>query len=342
MTTVATSKNKSGSHSTSTHRSDSHRSTAQRGKTQDSVYRDGYKASGKHDATREKYRMVISYVLSFILALFLTLFTVCLTTMNCLFSEGFFCDVMQEDYYRAVLNEIVTEAEDYTIPVGLDMSVLEGVFTINDVRRDINGNITAAFRGYDYQPNLEEANVRLYANAAADITENKVLVEGSMEDVINAYIADIDEFYLDKVQIPGMSLIEYARKYVKSGVTAALIILFVLSFALTATLIKLYHYPHQGMRFVVYATGGCAIMMFVVPFHLYLSKVYAHVLVTPEYFYVFVSNYFKQILLSLMKASLLWLLVTVGCVILIYLSKHGYLEGRLTRKIQKKMKLRRV
>lgn len=339
----------SHSHNTSAHRSDAHGNGAHSSsshhsgrRTQHSGYRAEEKVLSKAEATREKYRMVISYVLSFILALFFTLFTVCLTAMNCLFSEGFFCDVMQEDYYRAVLNEIVTEAEDYTIPVGLDMSVLEGVFTIDDVKRDINGNVTAAFRGYDYQPDLTEANVRLYANAAADIAENRVIVEGSMENVINAYIADIDEFYLDKVKIPGMSLIEYARKYVKSGVTAALIILFVLSFVLTATLIRLYHYPHQGMRFVVYATGGCAIMMFVVPFHLYLSKAYAHVFVTPEYFYVFVSNYFKQILLSLMKASLLWLLVTIVCAVLIYLSKHGYLEGRLTRKIRKKLKLRRA
>ena len=327
----------SGSHSSGTHHSGSHSS-----RTQNTVYRDEDKTPAKSDPSREKYRMVISYLFSFILALFLTLFSVCLTAMNCLFSEGFFCSVMREDYYQAVLNEIVTEAEDYTIPVGLDMSVLEGVFTINDVRRDINGNITAAFRGYEYQPDLKEANVRLYANAAADIAEHNVAVEGSVEDVINTYVGEIDEFYLDKVTVPGMTLIEYARRNVKSGVTAVLIVLFVLSFVLILTLIRLYHYPHQGLRFVAYAAGGCALMMFAVPFKLYLDKVYAHILVSPEYFYVFVSNYVRQILLSLMKASLLWFILTIGCVILIYLSKHGYLEGRLTRKIQKKLGLRRA
>lgn len=318
-----------GRHSASVKQHTTHHRTAYRG-----THHSGKNAA---DKSRENYRKGISYVFSFILSMFLLLGTVCFAALNSLFSESFFCSVIQNDYYEAVLTEIVTEAEDYTIPVGLELSVLDGVFTIDDVKRDVNGHVTAAFRGYEFRPNLESENARLYANVAAYLEEGHVAVEGETEEVIQAYIEDINDIYLDKVPMPGMALIKAAREKVKGVVTAALIVLFALSFILAVVLLRLYRYPHQGMRFISYAAGGCALMCFVLPFWLYLSKVYAHVLVTPQYFYIFVSGYLRCVLESFMKTALIWLFITVGCMVYIYLSKNGLLSGKVGEKISKKI-----
>ena len=139
------------------------------------------------------------------------------------------------------------------------------------------------------------------------------------------------------MRIPGINLIKVVREKAKGAVTFALILLFALSAVLFVVLLKLYRYPHKGLRYVAYASGGCSLMSFVVPFILYLSKVYAHVQASPEYFYNFVTNYLMQILFSFMYAALLWLIFTVACVVLVYLSKNGKLNGKLEKKIRKKL-----
>lgn len=286
---------------------------------------------------RERTRTVISYLFSFILSMFLLLMTVCLASLNILFSEGFFCRVIGDEYYQSVLSEIVTQAEDYTLPVGFDVSVLDGVFTIDDVRHDVNGHITAAYRGYQYTPDMETENNRLYANISASLEEDHVDMEGDVKDIIDAYVKDIDGIYLGEVPMPGIALIKAAREKVKGIVSTAAIVLFVLSLALSVVLVKLYKYPHHGLQYVTYAAGGCTLMSFGVPFYLWMTRVYARVFVTPEYFYVFVSEYLKQVLESFMRISLLWLLITVACGVYIYLSRNGWFEKKGKGRWQKKL-----
>lgn len=302
----------------------------------------GEHSSGKHDtgaekAARNRYRKIISYTFSFILSLFLLLGTVCVVALTCLFSEGFFFSVINDDYYAAVLSDVITEAEDYTIPAEFDVSVLDGVFTVADVKHDVNGHVTAAFRGYSYTPDMETENNKLYANVAAYIAESGVKVEGDADTVIAAYIVEIDKIYLERVRLPGINLIKVAREKIKGVVTFALIVLFALSLILIVVLLKLYRYPHKGLRYVSYAAGGCTLMSFVLPFILYLSKVYAHVQVSPEYFYHFVTNYLRQILFSFMQAALIWLVLNIVCIVFIYLSKNGMLNGKIEKKIKKKL-----
>lgn len=298
---------------------------------------EGSHHSGKsaEQISRNRYRKIVSYTFSFILSLFMLLATICFVSLTSLFSESFFNNVITNDYYESVLSEIITEAEDYTIPAEFDIAVLDGVFTLSDVKRDVNGHVTAAFRGYNYTPDMQTENDKLYANVSAYISESGVPM-GEEEDentVIAAYVQEIDSIYLDKVRIPGINLIKVAREKVKNIVTFALIVLFASSLALFVVLMRLYRYPHKGLRYIAYAAGGCTLMSFVLPFILYLSKVYAHVQVSPEYFYHFVTNYLKQILFSFMQASFIWLVLTIACAVLIYLLKNDIIGNKSKKKM---------
>lgn len=286
----------------------------------------------------ERYRMIVSYTLSFVLSLFMLLGTVCLIALTSLFSESFFCSVIKDDYYNSVLSEITTASEDYTIPAEFDISVLNDVFTVADVKRDVNGYVMAAFRGYNYKPDMQSQNNRLYANVSNFVAESNMKIEGDEESVISAYVDEIDKIYLSKVTIPGIDLIKAAREKIKGFVTAALILLFAFSLILCVVLIRLYRYPHQGTRFIAYSAGGCGLMSFVLPFSLYLSKVYAHIQVSPEYFYNFLTSYLKHILFGFMQASLFWIIFTIACGVFVYLSKNGMLGGRLQNKIMRKLR----
>lgn len=292
--------------------------------------------SGKsaEEISRRRYRKIISYTFSFILSLFMLMATVCLVALTSLFSESFFYSIINSTYYESVLADVVTEAQDYTIPAEFDIAVLDDVFTVTDVKRDVNGHVTAAFRGYNYSPDLQTENEKLYANVSNYIAESGVHMEDDEDTVIAAYVQEIDKIYLERVKIPGINLIKVAREKVKGAVTFALILLFALSIALIVVLIRLYRHPHQGLRYITYAAGGCTLMSFVLPFGLYLSKVYTRVQVSPEYFYHFVTGYLKQILFSFMQASLIWLVVTITCVVLVYMLKNGMIGNKkaLTRK----------
>ena len=273
------------------------------------------------------YRSVVSYVISFILSVFLLLATVCAVAYLCVFSESHLISLLGNGYYEGVLKNVVTSAEDITMPTGIDISVVDGVFDTETVKRDVDGYIKAAFRGEEYVPDTADSDARLYRNVSEFLDSHDVTLVEDKKDTINAYINEVNAVYAKYTRLPGLGMIsEYRVKYVKP-VGIAFIALAVLSAVLAAVIIKMYHHPHRGMRFIAYAFGGTALMSFAAPLALLVSGRYEGIQLSPEHFYRFAVDYISDALTGCIIAAAVWLVLTIACVAAIYFMRQKLLQN---------------
>ena len=286
-------------------------------------YRKSRRRKSSHHYSDSKVRNLLSYFFAFLLSVVFVILTALLIIRFGIFSESRFLSVFDADYYQYTMDVIRTNAEYYVQPTGIDPSVLEDAFRTEDIEADIRGNVHAAFSGGEYTPDTTELARRLDSNLRAFFSANQIVpAEGTIQDVIDEFTADIAKIYAKSVTLPGLESIGLLRaRYLRydklaiMGLLAAFLILLI-------TIIRLHHYIHRSLRYVAYAAGSAALMLFIVPCGLYLSKFYVGFNFQPRYFYHFMVCLVVRILQSLMLSGIFWLVVTIVLAFIIFMRRR--------------------
>lgn len=265
-----------------------------------------------HHSSDSRMRNLISYFFSFLLSVIFVLLTALMIIRFGILAESRFLSVFDEDYYQYTMDVIRSNAEYYTTPTGIDLAVLDDAFNTEEIETDVRGNVHAAFSGSEYTPDTAAMSRRLDTNLRAFFAANQVVPEtGTIQDVIDEFTTDIVKIYADTVKLPGLASIGQLRtrymKYDRYGIIA----LAVIALILIITIIRLHHYIHRSLRYIAYAAGGAALMCFIVPCGLYLSKFYVGFNFQPRYFYHFMVSLVVKLLESVMLTGLFWLLITI-------------------------------
>ena len=232
-------------------------------------------------------RFIVSYVLSFVLSLILLCGSVLVAIEISLFNQNSFVGLVGRNYYTAVYDEVTRGMRSYTIPTGIDVSVVEGIVSVDDVMSDLNGCMYSIFEGSDYTP-----------------LENQ-------DEIIDAYVEDINNVYINNIKMPVLKYIVKAKTVYDRYLIPALIILLGLVVLIGATLIMMYRRRYKGLRYLAYATGAAAVMSFGLPFYILIKGVYRNFLLSPEHFYNLMVSYVRNALMTCLSVALFWAVVTV-------------------------------
>lgn len=261
-------------------------------------------------------RAVVSYILSFLLTLALTAATGAVLVRFGGLSAKAIDSFLDEDYYRAALGDLVTEAEDYTIPTNISVSVLEDVFYQEDVKKDTLGYLYAAFSGSDYEPDFTGSDERLMNNLIRFFEEEDIERDGEIDAICNGYIAEIDEIYIKNVSVPGLETISSVGVKYGLALLAGAAMAAVLSLGLAFFILKLHRPASKGLKYLAYATGATAAICFILPAVLFFSRSYTKLNLTPEHLYRFTTGFISHILGRCMIAAGVWFAVTAVLVVL--------------------------
>lgn len=272
---------------------------------------------GKRRRQKSTGRNAVSLIFSFFLSLSLLALTVLLIARFGILSESRFLSTLDDAYYQYTLNYINEQTGYYTLPTGLASSVLDDVFTVSEVRSDVNANVVNAFRHVDSDIDTTHAEERLSANVAQFFSDNGVEASEETQQITDTYVDEIMDIYRTAVRMPGLDAIVKVRDIFMRYFPFALIALLALSVVLIVTLLRLHHFVHRGMRYVAYATGGAALMSFVVPFMLYHSGFYRGLKLTPQFFYHFGVSFIEHVLKTCLLGSLVLLVVTIALIVVI-------------------------
>ena len=272
-----------------------------------------------NDAYRRpsRTRNWVSLVLSFFLALALVAEAALLIVHVGVFSEGGFLSVLDETYYQLVRTYVDDQCYYYTIPTGIKPEVARDLFTVEDVQYDVRQHILGTFAGSEYEPDMSAAEELLTERVNSFFTESGVKLSAETDQICSTYVSEIMDIYRDVVKMPGLGTIANIRNsYMKYSLIGSVVVGLAI-IILTVTIQRLHHFPHRAMRYLAYATGGAALMCFVVPFAIYQSGAYLGLNFTPQYFYHFGTSLVAHVLKLCMFAGLGLLVVTVVLILVI-------------------------
>lgn len=272
----------------------------------------------KHRTKKSASRNAVSLVFSFFLALTMLLIMVLLALRIGVVSRVGFVSVLDNDYYQYTLDYIEDQTRYYTLPTGIDPTVLDGVFTIGEVKNDVDGMLTGKLNGSGYNPKTEEMSKRLTDNVYRIFTADGVSVaEGSSADeIVTSYVDEIMGIYKEAITMPGVDVIVRIRDEFKQWYVVGLITCVALSAVLIASIVRLHHYRHRAMRYISYSMGGAALMGFVLPLILLISGFYKGLSLSPQYFYHFGVSLISRVLIIFMIGAGVLFALMLLCIII--------------------------
>lgn len=230
-----------------------------------------------------------------------------------------FISVLDDEYYTLTLDYIEEKANYYTLPTGIDPSVLDGVFNVDEIRTDVDGFAAGAIDGTGYVAKTDDLHSRVITRVDAAFATDGVTTGdgGDADEIAHAYADDIVEIYLDAVQMPGLDVVTQVHDVYVRFYLIAVVFLIALSVVLSIAIVHMHHFKHRGMRYLAYATGGATLMGFVLPFIIYVSGFYKGLNVQPQFFYHFCVSLVGHVLRLCMISSAILLLITIALVVLI-------------------------
>lgn len=268
----------------------------------------------KHRSKRSTSRNAVSLVFGFFLSLVLLLLTLLCVMRVGVVSQAGFLSVLDNDYYQFTLDYIEDQARYYTLPTGIDPSVVEDVFTREEVEADVNGMLAGKFSGSGYNPKTDNISERLSNNVYRVFAADGIqIAEGSSADEItSAYVDEIMGIYKNAVTMPGIDAIVRVRDEFTQWFVVGLVVLVAVAAVLMASIVRLHHYRHRALRYMAYSFGGAALMASVLPCILLVSGFYKGLSVSPQYFYHFaVSLVSRSLVLCMAGGGVLFALMLV-------------------------------
>ena len=157
----------------------------------------------------------IKFLLSFIESVLITIIVILGIIKWTVYSPSYFKNILaSNNYYEKVSNDISDATLDYNVSSGLASSILNDLYTIDDVKEDINYYVDNYYLGNKITINSDKITTKLKENIDNYLLEYDVSIK-SMED-INSYILEVGEIYTNKITLYGL-LDGYAKTFKTLG-----------------------------------------------------------------------------------------------------------------------------
>ncbi len=278
-------------------------------------------------------RNMLSYIFSFILAVTLTVIAVVITAGHFL-SANYLKKMINSDYVSDLMKEVKNEAVDYTLPTGIDTSVLDDVFTEDRIMEDVKTYIGNSFTSNKYEITTEELAKKLTENTMAYIKSQNISGEG-VDAAVGDYVTAICNIYKKRIKLIGMDYIARVGNMFKRYFAIVLIALVVFAAANIFLCIKLHTHIHRGLRYVAYAFGAAGIMTFAAPMGAIINGFYKRLRITPLYFNHLISEYIGNAMKFMILLSIIWFIIMIADIIYISTLRRRVVRKHKTHKKSK-------
>ena len=252
----------------------------------------------------------LEYFMALLLCLALFLLSVVLIARGIL-TNKYTISRLPKTYCANLYKDIQNSLSDYTIPTGLDVSVLDGVISEEQVEIDFNSVIRNSHPGDGYTLDTSTLEGKLNLNVTNFLEQNSVIDEESSA-AVDKYVKEIGELYRKNIRLPGLDYIARLSEEYESKFFIFLIAVLFVAVFFAFILVMLQRKPTKSLRFFSYAAGGVAAMMLIGPLVAMISGVYRHLGITPAYFNEYMVSYADGIMLRFVVVAAVWLAISVG------------------------------
>ncbi len=186
-----------------------------------------------------RFKIVLGYFLGFIGAIVLTgLVSLLIVKVTVLDSSYVKRKLDNNNYYEKVSGEIKEKMENYMVSSGLPETILDDLYSNEEIREDVNLFIDSIYRGKSITTNIDKVRDRLNDNINNYINDHDVKV--TSKSYIESFVNNMVKFYEQEINFYGMvnGYIGYVPK-IESYVNMGLVVLLILFVILLVSLLLL-------------------------------------------------------------------------------------------------------
>ena len=262
---------------------------------------------------------IAGYIFAFVLSVCIVIFASSLIVRSALSTKALLSCVPPY-YYSSLKDDILIQCEDYTLPTGIDSSVLSDVFTEEQVKNDVIFSITNSNPGSTTLV-TSELEAHILSNVEKFFAEQDVEIDESALGNLDDYAKEISDIYKRSVKLPGIDYITRIRTKFGQIMIYILIVTLLLGLACAILCLKLIPSIKRGFRYVTEAIGGAGLMMIALPLFMLINRFYEHLNIRPDYFADTIASYVRNGLIKFILTGVVMLVIYIVCSIVLFLKK---------------------
>ncbi len=144
-------------------------------------------------------KKIISYILIFVLIIILLAGILLTVIKNTVLNEEYLISKLEKvNYYENIHNTIKDELEDYVEQSGLENFDIGNVFSVEQIKKDVNELVRQIYHGEQIKTNEEEIN-QLLENKLAEIEQNGTKLTAVEKNATKTVFENISKTYLSEV-----------------------------------------------------------------------------------------------------------------------------------------------
>lgn len=252
---------------------------------------------------------IAGYIFAFVLSICIVVLAMSIIIRSAL-STDVLLSCIPANYYESLRQDILTQTEDYTLPTGIDPSVLSDVFTEEQVKKDVIFCITNADPGGS-SLDTSALEAHILSNVEDFFASQNVEIDEDALGDLNAYSKEIIDIYKRSVKLPGIDYITRIRAKFAQIMIYILIVTLLLGLACTILCLKLIPGMKRGLRYITEAIGGAGLMLIVFPVIMLIDRFYEHLNIRPVYFADTIASY--------VRSGLVKFVIVGGVMVIVYI-----------------------
>ena len=147
-----------------------------------------------------RFKIIFGYILGIITSILLSLLAILIIFKFTVFKKEYVYSVLDKtNYYNEVYENALIEMKDYMTSSGLEEEILNDLFTIDEVKDDVNKYFDYYYKGKVYNKDLSLMKEKLSNNIDTYLKNNNIDVTNRNE--LNSFINDITDIYNKEIML---------------------------------------------------------------------------------------------------------------------------------------------
>lgn len=184
-----------------------------------------------------KTKKIIGYILGFILTMLLVAFiTLAIIKVNVFNVDNVKKNFEKNNYYSLIYTKVLENMQDYMRSSGLDKEILDGLFTEDDIKRDVNKYLDKLYLDSEIEFNDKDLKDKLAKNIEDSLAKQNLQITD--QNAIDEFVTEMVKIYKNETNLYNLvdNFTHHIQK-INNLVNMALIGLLIVSIVLLITII---------------------------------------------------------------------------------------------------------
>ena len=150
-----------------------------------------------------KNKILIDYILCFITCIFVSTLVILFIIKNNIFTKKNILETFEKDnYYVELYNKTLEDMKDYMVSSGLEEEILENIFELEDIKKDVDGYISSYFDNSNYEIQSNKVSENIQKNIDKYLVKNNIEVDNKEE--LKMFLVDMENIYKKRINFYNM------------------------------------------------------------------------------------------------------------------------------------------